>query len=172
MKPEDLEPHPDPEIPEVIEPEGKPEKIRKEIDDSLPSGEEIIQFLPEVHCDGKYYAVALTGNRIVMRKRGFWKNTNEDYPATRITKVSLNQGWFRSAVSFEMKDGEKITFDRLNKDNARMVCGHIRAMISAVEAGPNTVKICPDCGAQVKMNVKVCPYCEFKFKTKTIPPAK
>lgn len=142
----------------------KPEEIKERIADSLPSGEEITQFIPEVISDGGYYSVAVTPNRLVLCKKRFAKLYNEDYPSTRLDKITLEEGWFKSKVSFKLKDGTELVLERVKKDDARQLAGLIRTMIAMVEAGPNTTKICPDCGAQLKVLAKICPYCEYQFK--------
>jgi ribosomal protein L40E len=81
-------------------------------------------------------------------------------------KISLEEGWLKSSLNLKLKDGTELKLERVKKDDARQLAGLIRTMISIVEAGPNTVKICPDCGAQLKVIAKICPYCEFKFDTK------
>jgi ribosomal protein L40E len=142
------------------------EEIQARIKDSLPENEEIREFIPEIVADGKFYSLAVTANRLVMCKKRFAKLSNEDYPATRLDKISVEEGWLKSSLHLKLKDGTELKLERLKKDDARRVAGLIRTMISIAELGPNTVKICPDCGAQLKIISKVCPYCEYKFDTK------
>jgi hypothetical protein len=144
----------------------RPEEIREAIAESLPSGEDIQQFIPEVVSDGKYFSLAVTPNRIVLCKKKFARLSNEDYPATRLDKITLEEGWLKSSLHLKLKDGTELKLERVGKEDARELAGLVRTMISMVEAGPNATKICPDCGAQLKQTVKICPYCEFKFNTK------
>ena len=142
----------------------KPDEIKGQIAESLPSGEDIQQFIPEVISSGKSYSVAVTPNRLVLCKKRFTRLSNEDYPASRLDKITLEEGWLKSKVIFKLKDGTELVLERMGKDDARKLAGLTRTMIAMVEAGPNTTKICPDCGAQLKLLAKVCPYCEYQFK--------
>ena len=154
-----------PEIPQYIF--MKTEEIMQAISESLPAGEDIQQLIENVELDNKQYSVAVTPNRLVLCKHSFPNRlTNEDYPATRLDKIKLEEGWRRTTVCFKLKDGSELKLEQIKKEEAREMAGHIRTMISMVEAGPNTTKICPDCGAQLKALAKVCPYCEHEFKHK------
>lgn len=146
----------------------KPEEIKQAIKDSLPEGEEICQFIPDVTCENKNYAVAVTLNRLIICKKSFLKHNYSDYPAVNLARVKLEEGFWKSSVTLEMKDGETLNFERLDKDSARKLCSFARTMIAKAESrAAAAIKICPDCGAQLKHNTKICPYCEYRFSEKT-----
>jgi ribosomal protein L40E len=147
----------------------KPEDIKQAIKDSLPEGEDICQFIPDVHSERHNYALAVTSNRLIICKKGFIKHNYSDYPGIKLERVKLEEGMWKSSVTFELKGGEKLNFERLDKDSARKLCGFARTMIAEADSRASVaVKICPDCGAQLKKRAKVCPYCEYQFSEKTI----
>ena len=146
----------------------KPDDIKQAIYDSLPEGEEICQFIPDIHSDRKNFAIAVTANRLVICKKGFIKHNYTDYPGIRLDKVELEEGFRKSSLTLELKGGEKLNFERVDKEDARKLCGYARTMIAEADQRASVaVKICPDCGAQLKRRAKICPYCEYKFGEKT-----
>ena len=144
----------------------KPDELKAAIKASLPSGEDIQLFVPDAVANGKYYSVAVTPNRLVMCRKKLAGFSNEDYPASRFDKVTLEEGWLKAKLTIKFKDGSEMELERLKKEDGRKFAGLVRTMIAMVEIGPNSTKICPDCGAQLKYMAKTCPYCNFQFANK------
>ncbi len=142
----------------------KTEEIKDAIQESLPRGENIEQFIDKAITDGKNVSVAVTRKRIVLCKKGIFKKTYEDHLWLKFDSVVLEEGLLRGAVLFGEQGEDKLQVKSLSKEEARKLCGYAKTMISKTNIKKiASGKTCPDCREIVKHIARVCFHCGYNF---------